>query len=140
MNPNQGATALLWEGARLASTLAAARYAVYVESAGHLPRPWSSVEDTCHRNVNMAEQLGAIVVKVVAQSPAEWLTAFAEREGVSHVVLGQAPKQRERPSWRRSTATTFLDGARRLPVTIVLIGNLHPPSLSPTVAIYGSSS
>jgi two-component system sensor histidine kinase KdpD len=46
------------------------------------------------RNIALAEALGATVVRVKADKPAEGLIAFARREGITHVVFGQSQRSR----------------------------------------------
>ena len=45
--------------------------------------------DALQRNIALAESLGATVVRVKADRPADGLIAFAKREGITHVIFGQ---------------------------------------------------
>jgi two-component system sensor histidine kinase KdpD len=44
------------------------------------------------QNIKLAESLGATVVRVKAERPAEGLIAFAQREGMTHVIFGQSAR------------------------------------------------
>jgi two-component system sensor histidine kinase KdpD len=46
------------------------------------------------RNTTLAESLGATVVRVTADRPADGLIAFAKREGITHVIFGQSARTR----------------------------------------------
>ena len=46
--------------------------------------------DALQQNIKLAETLGATVVRVKADKPADGLIAFAQREGVTHVIFGQS--------------------------------------------------
>jgi K+-sensing histidine kinase KdpD len=92
MDPAARARAVLTRAARLASELSAIWYAVYVTD------PRGSADDLMSRellteNMTVAESLGAIVVRVIADNPAGGLMAFAEREGVTHVVVGDCNRR-----------------------------------------------
>jgi K+-sensing histidine kinase KdpD len=52
--------------------------------------------DALQRNISLAESLGATVVRVTADRPADGLIAFAKREGITHVIFGQSARTR----WR----------------------------------------
>jgi K+-sensing histidine kinase KdpD len=60
----------------------------------------------------LAESLGATVVRVKAERPAEGLIAFAQREGITHVIFGQSARSRWELLWRGSTIERFLSSVR----------------------------
>ena len=54
----------------------------------------STDRDALGRNIKLAETLGATVVRVKADRPADGLIAFAKREGITHVIFGQTARTR----------------------------------------------
>jgi two-component system sensor histidine kinase KdpD len=73
------------------------------------------------QTITLAEALGATVVRVKADKPADGLIAFAKREGVTHVILGQSARTRWDVLPRGSTLDRFL-GA--VPDAAVQVGPL----------------
>lgn len=107
-------------GAALASRLGARWYAVYVET----PREAADQirfydRDALRRNTALAEELGATIVRVRASTPAGGLTAFAEREGITHAVFGQTARARWETLLRGSTLKRFLAEVRDASVQVV---------------------
>ena len=110
-------------GGRLASHLGARWYAVYVETPreapGHIkPRD----RDALQRNIVLAEQLGATIVRVKADSPADGLIAFAMREGITHVVFGQTARRRLEILIKGSVLNRYVDEVRDAAVQVVPFG------------------
>ena len=106
-------------GARIAGWLCSRWYAVYVETprekAGRIIlRDAQALE----RNIRLAESLGATVVRVKANHPSDGLIAFAQREGVTHVVFGQTARSRWELLLRGSTLDRFL---RAVPGASVMV-------------------
>ncbi len=56
--------------------------------------------EALQQNIRLAESLGATVVRVKADEPADGLIAFAQREGVTHVIFGQSARSRWELLWR----------------------------------------
>jgi two-component system sensor histidine kinase KdpD len=107
-------------GARVAKWLGSQLYAVYVEtpaeaSAGLRRHDREALE----KNIALAEQLGAIVVRVRAQRPSDGLIAFARQEGVTHVVFGQTARSRWELLWYGSTLEHFLGAISDATVEVV---------------------
>jgi len=110
-------------GARIARRLGARWYAVYVETPREAPgriRPRD--RDALQRNIGLAEELGATVVRVKADRPADGLVAFAKREGITHVVFGQTARTRWEILLKGSTLNRFLEEVRDATVQVVPIG------------------
>jgi two-component system sensor histidine kinase KdpD len=110
-------------GARVASRLGARWYAVYVETPRELPgriRPQD--RDALQRNITLAESLGATIVRVKADRPADGLTAFAKREGITHVVFGQSARSRWEILMKGSTLNRFLEEVRDASVQVIPLG------------------
>ena len=56
---------------------------------------------------------------VKADRPAEGLIAFAEREGITHVIFGESARSRWEVLWRGSTIEKFLGRIRDAAVQVV---------------------
>jgi two-component system, OmpR family, sensor histidine kinase KdpD len=96
-------------GARVAGRLGARWYAVYVETRREAPGRISHGDrDALERNIALAEELGATVVRVKADKPGDGLVAFAKREGITHVVFGQSARTRWEILLKGSTLNRFL--------------------------------
>src|SRR5215471_15329327 len=120
MSSNALAPRVLRTGARIAGRLGARWYAVYVETPrekpGHI-RPQDA--EALQQNIKLAESLGATVVKVHAERPSDGLIAFAQREGITHVIFGQSARSRWEILWRGSTLNRFLSQVRDAAVQVV---------------------
>ena len=95
MSSNTEAARVIRTGVRIAGRLGSRWYAVYVETPRERADRISPKDrDALARNIALAEALGATVVRVKADKPAEGLIAFARREGITHVVFGQSQRSR----------------------------------------------
>jgi len=120
MSSNALAPRVIRTGSRIAGRLGARWYAVYVETPREKPgRINSNDADALYENIRLAESLGATVVRVKADSPSEGLIAFAQREGVTHVIFGQSARTRWEVIWRGSTLDKFLGAVPDAAVQVV---------------------
>jgi two-component system sensor histidine kinase KdpD len=120
MSSNVAAPRVIRTGARIAGRLGATWYAVYVETPQERPgKIRSDDSDALRQNNALAESLGATVVRVKALRPAEGLIAFAQREGITHVIFGQSARSRWELLWRGSTIDKFLSTIRDAAVQVV---------------------
>ena len=95
MSSSEDAPRVLRQGARIAGRLGARWYAVYVETPHERPdRINPKSREALTRNIMLAESLGATVVRVRADRPADGLVEFARREGITHVIFGQSQRSR----------------------------------------------
>ncbi len=95
MSSNAEGERVLRNGARIAARLGARWYAVYVETPRERPdRIHDRDRHGLSRNTELAESLGATVVRVTAPRPADGLIEFARREGITHVIFGQTQRSR----------------------------------------------
>ena len=109
MSSNTHAPRVIRAGARIASWLGSKWYAVYVETPRERPERISQRDaDALQQNIRLAESLGATVVRVKAERTSDGLVAFAQREGVTHVIFGQSARTRLELLWRGSTLDRFL--------------------------------
>jgi two-component system sensor histidine kinase KdpD len=120
MSSNALAPRVIRTGARIAGRLGSKWYAVYVETPGERPdhiRPGDA--EALQQNIRLAESLGATVVRVKADRPSDGLIAFAQREGVTHVIFGQSARSRWELLWRGSTLDRFLGAVPDAAVQVV---------------------
>jgi two-component system sensor histidine kinase KdpD len=107
-------------GARIAGRLGARWYAVYVEVPREAPaRIRAEYREQLARNIALAESLGATVVRVKADRPADGLIAFAQREGITHVIFGQTSRSRLEIVMKGSTLNRFLEEVKDAAVQVV---------------------
>ena len=126
MSSNALAPRVIRTGARIAGRLGSKWYAVYVETPREQPgRIGPPDAEALQENIRLAESLGATVVRVKASRPAEGLIAFAQREGVTHVIFGQSARSRLELVWRGSTLDKFLSA---VPDAAVQVVPLNEPS------------
>ncbi len=124
MSSNPLAPRVLRAGARIAGRLGSRWYAVYVETPHEKPdRIAARDAEGLRQNIRLAESLGATVVRVHAAKPADGLIAFAQREGVTHVVFGQTARSRWELLWRGSTLDGFLRAVPGAAVQVVPLGD-----------------
>jgi two-component system sensor histidine kinase KdpD len=120
MSSNPLAPRVIRAGARIAGRLGSRWYAVYVETPGERPgRILPQDAEGLRHNIQLAESLGATIVKVHAKRPSEGLIAFAQREGVTHVVFGQTARSRWELLVRGSTLDRFLASVPGAAVQVV---------------------
>jgi two-component system sensor histidine kinase KdpD len=123
MSSNALAPRVVRTGARIAGRLGSRWYAVYVETPQEQPgRIASRDAEALRQNIALAESLGATVVRVKAERPADGLIAFAQREGVTHVIFGQSARSRWELLWRGSTLDRFLAAVPDAAVQVVPLG------------------
>ena len=123
MSSNALAPRVLRTGARIAGRLGSKWYAVYVETPREQPgRIKAAHADALQQNIRLAESLGATVVRVKADHPSEGLIAFAQREGITHVIFGQSARGRIEILWRGSTLNKFLSAVPDAAVQVVPLG------------------
>jgi two-component system sensor histidine kinase KdpD len=123
MSSNALAPRVIRTGARIAGRLGSKWYAVYVETPRETPeRIRSKDAEALQQNIRLAESLGATVVRVRADRPADGLIAFAQREGVTHVIFGQTARSRWETVLRGSTLDRFLSAVPDAAVQVVPLG------------------
>lgn len=120
MSSSAHAPRVIRTGARIAGRLGSRWYAVYVETPRERPgRIAPADSDALRQNIALAESLGATVVRVKANTPSGGLIAFAQREGITHVIFGQSARSRWEQIWRESTIDRFLSEVRDATVQVV---------------------
>lgn len=120
MSSSREAPRVIRTGARIAGRLGARWYAVYVETPREAPGRIAKPDlDALERNIALAESLGATVVRVRADKPADGLVAFAQHEGITHVIFGQTARSRWELLLKGSTLNRFLEEVRDAAVQVV---------------------
>jgi two-component system sensor histidine kinase KdpD len=120
MSPAESAPRVIRTGARIAGRLGTRWYAVYVETPAEAPGRIGEKDRTqLAANIALAEQLGATVVRVRADRPADGLIAFAQREGITHVIFGQTARSRWEVLRKGSTLDRFLEEVKDAAVQVV---------------------
>jgi two-component system sensor histidine kinase KdpD len=120
MSSNAAAPRVIRTGARIAGRLGSRWYAVYVETPREKPdRIGHRDSEALQQNIRLAETLGATVVRVRADRPADGLIAFAQREGVTHVIFGQSARSRWELLLHGSTLDRFLGAVPDAAVQVV---------------------
>src|SRR6187455_1206202 len=123
MSSSADAPRVLRIGSRIAGRLGAKWYAVYVETPREAPGRISREDrEALQRNILMAETLGATVVRVKADRPADGLIEFAKREGITHVIFGQTARPRLEIFVKGSVLNRFLEEVRDAAVQVVPLG------------------
>jgi K+-sensing histidine kinase KdpD len=84
-----------------------ARLRIYIGAAPGVGKTYSMLQE--------AHALRARGLDVVA----EGLIAFAQREGITHVIFGQSARSRWELLWRASTIERFLSSVRDAAVQVV---------------------
>jgi two-component system, OmpR family, sensor histidine kinase KdpD len=126
MSSSADAPRVIRAGARIAGRLGARWYAVYVETPREAPgRITGTDRDALQRNIVLAESLGATVVRVKADRPADGLVEFAKREGITHVIFGQTARNRWEILMKGSTLNRFLEEVRDAAVQVVPLGEAN---------------
>ena len=124
MSSSPSAPRVIRAGARIAGRLGAHWYAVYVETPRERPGQIIARDrDALDRNIALAQELGATVVRVKSDKPGDGLVAFAKREGITHVVFGQTARSRWEILLKGSTLNRFLDEVRDAAVQVVPLGD-----------------
>lgn len=124
MSSNALAPRVLRTGARIAGRLGSKWYAVYVETPRERPDKIRAADAAAlEQNIKLAESLGATVVRVKAEHASDGLIAFAQREGVTHVIFGQSARTRLEILWRGSTLNKFLSAIPDAAVQVVPLGD-----------------
>jgi two-component system sensor histidine kinase KdpD len=123
MSSARDAPRVIRAGESVARHLGARWYAVYVETPSETPdRIKCDDRAALQRNIALAEELGATIVRVTADTTADGLIAFANREGITHVVFGQTARSRWEILVKGSTLKRFLEEVRDAAVQVIPLG------------------
>jgi two-component system sensor histidine kinase KdpD len=116
---------LVRAGRRLADDLKAEWYVAFVETPGHMHMPAAS-QIRMQTNLNLAEELGARVVKITGESVADSLIEFAHQQNITKIIAGKPV----RPRWFEILRGTVIDQIIRksgsIDIYVVSEGNETP--------------
>ncbi|MBI4850828.1 MAG: sensor histidine kinase KdpD [Acidobacteria bacterium] len=120
MSSSITAPKMIRTGARIAGRIGARWYAVYIETPREDVRRIRA-EDSRQlaNNIALAEQLGATIIKLKAEFPADGLINFAKREGITHVIFGQTARSRWERFLKDSVIDRFLDEVKEAAVQVI---------------------
>jgi two-component system sensor histidine kinase KdpD len=114
------AAALLRRGSRLAGRLNTDWYVVYVETPAEAPmRIDAEAQRHLHRNIDMARELGAEVVRLKAPDPVPAILEFARTHDVGYLIVGRTHQPRWRQLLGRDIVHRLVDEAAGLDLHIV---------------------
>ncbi|HEV7992136.1 MAG TPA: universal stress protein [Gemmatimonadaceae bacterium] len=112
--------ALLRKASRIAGRLNSDWYCVYVQTAGErADRIDSTVQRTLVSNIQLAQSMGAEVVKLEGEDVADALCRFASKRGVSLLIVGQSKRSRLQHLWKESIVDRLVHNAQGLDVLVV---------------------
>ncbi len=98
--------ALLRRGSRLAGRLNTDWFAVYVETPHEAPHLIDAERQRrLHSTIQMAQDLGAEVVRLRGTDPVATLLTFARSHAVGHIVIGRAMGK----WWKRLLGRSIMD-------------------------------
>ncbi|MEP6621121.1 MAG: universal stress protein [bacterium] len=126
MSSNPPYTAsLLRKASRIAGRLNTDWYCVYVQTEDErADRIDSTVQRTLVQNIQLAQTLGAEVVKLEGNDVAQALCTFATRKGVTLLIVGQSKRSNWHHFLKGSVVQRLLDNAQGLDV---LVASFDPP-------------
>jgi two-component system sensor histidine kinase KdpD len=112
--------ALLRKASRIAGRLNTDWYCVYVQTAGErADRIDSTVQRTLVQNIQLAQSMGAEVVKLEGDDVAEALCSFAVKKGVTLLIVGQSKRSRLDRLLKGSVVDKLVNNAQGLDVLVV---------------------
>ncbi|MFI5257334.1 MAG: sensor protein KdpD [Gemmatimonadales bacterium] len=117
--------ALLRKASRIAGRLNSDWYCVYVQTTDErADRIDSTVQRTLVANIQLAQTMGAEVVKLEGNDVADVLGEFAVRKGVTLLIIGQSRRSRWHHLTKGSVVERLVNNAQGLDVLVV---SFDPP-------------
>lgn len=111
--------ALLRKGSRIAGRLNTDWLCVYVQtSSERADRIDSSLQRTLVSNIQLAQSMGAEVVKLEGDDVAHVLAAFARQRGVSLIIVGQSRRSRLQRLLKQSVVDELINEAGTFDVLV----------------------
>lgn len=118
--------ALLRKASRIAGRLNTDWYCVYVQTAAErADRIDSAVQRTLVANIQLAQTMGAEVVKLEGEDVAEALCRFAVKKGVTLLIIGRSTRSRLHQLVKGSVVDRLVNNNRGLDVLVV---SFDPPA------------
>jgi two-component system sensor histidine kinase KdpD len=120
--------ALLRKASRIAGRLNSDWYCVYVQTPEERPdRIDSAVQRKLVSNIQLAQSMGAEVVKLEGENVATALAKFAAANGVTLLIVGQSKQSGLRHMWRGSLVKQLINNQQGLDVLVVSFGGARVP-------------
>jgi two-component system sensor histidine kinase KdpD len=120
--------ALLRTASRIAGGLNTDWYCVYVQTEDErADRIDSTVQRKLVQNIQLAQTLGAEVVKLQSNDVAAALCTFAARKGVTLLIIGQSRRSKWQQLLKGSVVQQLLDNTKGLDVLVV---SFDPPRVA----------
>jgi two-component system sensor histidine kinase KdpD len=117
--------ALLRKASRIAGRLNTDWYCVYVQTTGErADRIDSTVQRTLVQNIQLAQSMGAEVVKLEGDDVVEALCRFARKKGVTLIIIGQSRRSWLHHMMRGSVVEQLVSNTDGLDVLVV---SFDPP-------------
>lgn len=111
--------ALLRKASRIAGRLNTDWFCVYVQTANErADRIDSTIQRTLVANIQLAQSMGAEVVKLEGDDVAQVLGAFAQQRGVSLIIVGQSRRSRLQRVLKGSVVDELINGAQTIDVLV----------------------
>lgn len=124
--------ALLRKASRIAGRLNSDWYCVYVQTADEAAdRIESTVQRTLVANIQLAQSMGAEVVKLSGDNIAETIRKFASEHAVSLVIVGRSRRSRYRRLFRGTVIDALLETPQAFDVLIASFGESARSARSP---------
>lgn len=112
--------ALLRKASRIAGRLNSDWYCVYVQTTDECAdRIDSTIQRTLMANIQLAQSMGAEVVKLEGDDVADALCAFAVRKSVTLLIIGQSKRSRWHHLRRGSVVDQLVNNSQGLDVLVV---------------------
>lgn len=116
--------ALLRKASRIAGRLNSDWYCVYVQTPDErADRIDSTIQRTLVANIQLAQSMGAEVVKLVGDDVATALAAFAHERGVALMIVGESTRRSWRDWRRRSVVSALISAPRSFDVLVAATNN-----------------
>lgn len=120
--------ALLRKASRIAGRLNSDWYCVYVQTAGErADRIDSTIQRTLVTNIQLAQTMGAEVVKLEGEDVAEALCKFATKKGVTLLIIGQSKRSRLHHLVKGSVVEQLVNNTQGLDILVVSFDPLTAP-------------
>jgi two-component system sensor histidine kinase KdpD len=113
-------TTLLRRGSRAAGRLHTDWFVVYVETPSEAPeRIDSEAQRHLHANIDLARELGAVVVRIKGKDPVAAILDFARSHGIGLIIVGRSRQPWYRQIFGRSVPFRLLREAGEFDVHVV---------------------
>jgi len=124
---------LLRKASRIAGRLNSDWYCVYVQTPEEQPdRIDSTVQRRLVDNIQLAQSMGAEVVKLQGTNVADTISRFARDKGVTLLIVGQSRRSGMQRLFHKSVVSALVNNTQGLDVLVVSFGS--PNNTAPSTA------